>query len=80
MERFINIARGSLVSSTAIADALDSGVLIGCGLDVHEHEPVIEPRLMGRKNVTLTSHNAGGTLETYVSCPYLPHSLIFYYF
>ncbi|EHK97814.1 putative Glyoxylate reductase [Glarea lozoyensis 74030] len=64
--RFINIARGSLVSSTALADALDAGILIGCGLDVHEHEPAIDPRLIGRRNVTLTAHNAGGTLDTHI--------------
>ncbi|KAG9236525.1 D-isomer-specific 2-hydroxyacid dehydrogenase-like protein [Amylocarpus encephaloides] len=64
--RFINIARGSLVSTAALADALESRRLVGVGLDVHEEEPNVDPRLVGRRNVTLTAHNAGGTLETHI--------------
>ena len=63
-QRFINIARGSLVSTSALVTALQSGRLRGIGLDVHEDEPNIDERLKNQRNVTLTSHNAGGTLET----------------
>jgi len=62
--RFVNIARGSLVDEEAVADAVDEGRLIGVGLDVHEHEPRVNERLNGMRNVTLTAHNAGGTLQT----------------
>ncbi|CAG8953876.1 hypothetical protein HYFRA_00010837 [Hymenoscyphus fraxineus] len=64
--RFVNIARGSLVSTTALYNGLQSGRLIGLGLDVHENEPTIDARLKNHKNVTLTAHNAGGTLETHI--------------
>jgi lactate dehydrogenase-like 2-hydroxyacid dehydrogenase len=65
--RFINIARGSLVDEEAVADAVEQGRLAGVGLDVHEFEPVVNNRLKKLRAVTLTSHNAGGTLDTYVS-------------
>ncbi|KAF4627756.1 hypothetical protein G7Y89_g10391 [Cudoniella acicularis] len=64
--RFVNIARGSLVDEEALADAVESGWLVGVGLDVHENEPVVNERLKGLREVTLTAHNAGGTLETHI--------------
>ena len=63
--RFVNIARGSLVDEEAVADSVEQGRLIGVGLDVHEFEPRVNERLKRLKAVTLTSHNAGGTLDTY---------------
>lgn len=62
--RFVNIARGSLVDEEAVADAVEEGRLIGVGLDVHEFEPQVNQRLKNLRAVTLTSHNAGGTLDT----------------
>lgn len=62
--RFVNIARGSLVDEEAVADAVEEGRLVGVGLDVHEYEPKINERLKALRQVTLTAHNAGGTLDT----------------
>jgi phosphoglycerate dehydrogenase-like enzyme len=62
--RFVNIARGSLVDEEALADAVEEGRLVGVGLDVHEFEPFVNDRLKGMRQVTLTAHNAGGTLQT----------------
>ena len=62
--RLVNIARGSLVDENALADAIESGHIAAAGLDVHEHEPYVSPRLAKLRNVTLTCHNAGGALET----------------
>ncbi|KAK0117795.1 hypothetical protein ONS95_012121 [Cadophora gregata] len=64
--RLVNIARGSLVDDEAVADAVDEGRLVGVGMDVHENEPRVNERLKASKLVTLTSHNAGGTLETHI--------------
>lgn len=64
--RFINIARGSLVDEEALLKALDSGHLSGAGLDVHAKEPYVHPRLASHPKVTMTSHNAGGTVDTQV--------------
>jgi lactate dehydrogenase-like 2-hydroxyacid dehydrogenase len=62
--RFVNIARGSLVDEEAVADAVEEGRLVGVGMDVHENEPRVNERLKGLRQVTLTAHNAGGTLQT----------------
>lgn len=62
--RFVNIARGSLVDEEAVADAVEEGRLVGVGLDVHEFEPKVNERLKAMRQVTLTAHNAGGTLQT----------------
>lgn len=64
--RFINIARGSLVDEEALLQALDSGHLSGAGLDVHDNEPNVHPRLANHPKVMMMSHNAGGTVDTHV--------------
>lgn len=62
--RIVNIARGSLIDENALADALDSDHVAAAGLDVHTHEPNVSERLSRLWNVTLTSHTAGGSVET----------------
>lgn len=61
---FVNIARGSLVDEEALADAVEERRIAGAGLDVHEFEPKVNERLKALRQVTLTTHNAGGTLDT----------------
>jgi lactate dehydrogenase-like 2-hydroxyacid dehydrogenase len=63
--RFINVARGSLVDEEALVEALESGKISAAMLDVHEQEPNVNEKLARMRNVTLTCHNAGGTLETH---------------
>ena len=62
--RLVNVARGSLIDETALADALESGHIYAVGLDVHADEPRVNSRLAANRNATLTCHNAGGAFET----------------
>ena len=59
----INTARGALVDEDALCDALESGHLRGAGLDVYEHEPAVNPRLLAMKNVVLLPHIGSATEE-----------------
>lgn len=55
----INAARGGVVDTDALLDALDEGVLAGAALDVYESEPLdTGSRLLNFDNVVLTDHAA----------------------
>jgi len=60
----INTARGALVDEAALARALENGVIAGAGLDVYQHEPAVEPRLLSLANVVLLPHIGSATVET----------------
>ena len=56
----INTARGGLVDTSALIDALKNGKLSGAGLDVIEVE---SKQLLNNENVVLTPHNAFNSTE-----------------
>lgn len=60
----INTARGAIVDSDALADAIECGHLAGAGLDVYPQEPAIPPRLLALPQVVLTPHTGTNTVET----------------
>ena len=62
--RVVNIARGICVDEDALIDALESNRISAAGLDVHANEPFVNKRLSKMRNVTLTSHTGGGTVQT----------------
>lgn len=64
----INTARGPVVDSSALAEALNNGAIAGAGIDVFESEPPIEKKhaLLNAKNVIATPHIAFATKEALV--------------
>ena len=59
----VNIARGSVIDTAALAVALRSGHIAAAGLDVYESEPAPPAALLDLANVVLTPHVAGWSPE-----------------
>ena len=59
----VNIARGSVIDTAALAQALRAGTIAGAGLDVYESEPAPPDELLALDNVVLTPHVAGWSPE-----------------
>ncbi len=59
----INAARGGIVDEDALVTALEGGKLAGAGLDVWQHEPQIDPRLLALPNVVMLPHMGSATYE-----------------
>jgi glyoxylate reductase len=63
----VNTARGEIVDEEALCDLLEQGQLASAGLDVFEHEPEVNPRLLKlveANKVTLFPHMGSATLES----------------
>ncbi|RFU35997.1 hypothetical protein B7463_g381, partial [Scytalidium lignicola] len=60
----VNTARGAVMDEAALVEALDSGKVWSCGLDVFEQEPKIHPGLVANPNVLLVPHMGTWTVET----------------
>lgn len=62
----VNTARGGLVDTAALADALTGGKLAFAGLDVHEQEPIAAGNpVLKLGNVILTPHIGGVTYDSF---------------
>ncbi len=59
----INTARGEVIDENAMVRMLKAGELAGAGLDVYEHEPQINPKLLELDGVVLLPHMGSATLE-----------------
>lgn len=64
----VNLSRGHVVDIPALRDAILSGQLAGCAVDVFPEEPknnkeMFESELRGLPNTILTPHIGGSTLE-----------------
>lgn len=81
---FLNLARGEVVDVDALVEALKSGKVRGAAVDVFPQEPknnkeeFVSP-LRGLKNVILTPHIGGSTMEAQLNiAQFVPSKLIEY--
>ncbi|WP_144108055.1 2-hydroxyacid dehydrogenase [Paraburkholderia sp. BCC1886] len=61
----VNVSRGSVVDTAALAEALTTGKVAGAALDVYEGEPKPPQALLALRNVVLTPHVAGRSPEAF---------------
>jgi len=62
----VNTARGEVIDENALARLIEAGDLAGAGLDVFEHEPAVNPKLVKLARtgkVVLLPHLGSATLE-----------------
>jgi glyoxylate reductase len=62
----VNTARGEIIDENAMARLIDGGDIAGAGLDVFEHEPEVNPKLVKLARagkVVLLPHLGSATLE-----------------
>ena len=59
----INTSRGGVIDEKALLNALDSGEIVGAGLDVYESEPPTDWHLVKHSKVVATPHLASSTEE-----------------
>jgi len=61
--RIVNTARGDLIDESALADAIEAGLVGGAALDVFTKEPTVDHRLQLLPQVIATPHIAASTRE-----------------
>ncbi len=62
----VNTARGEVIDEAALVRMIEAGELAGAGLDVFEHEPAVNPRLLKLARagkVVLLPHMGSATIE-----------------
>ena len=59
----VNTSRGEVIDETALTKMLSKGEIAGAGLDVFEHEPAVNPKLLRLDNVVLLPHMGSATIE-----------------
>ena len=59
----VNTARGEVIDENALTRVLQSGDIAGAGLDVFEHSPAVNPKLLALDNVVLLPHMGSATFE-----------------
>ena len=60
----VNTARGEVIDENALARLLEQRRIAGAGLDVFEHEPAANPKLLKLDNVILLPHMGSATIES----------------
>src|SRR6202789_3279243 len=52
----VNTARGEIIDEDTLTQLLEAGEIAGAGLDVFEHEPAVNPKLLKLPNAVLLPH------------------------
>jgi len=59
----VNTARGEVIDENELARMIETRAIAGAGLDVFEHEPAINPKLLASDRVVALPHMGSATLE-----------------
>ncbi|MBC6441056.1 MAG: D-glycerate dehydrogenase [Rhodospirillales bacterium] len=59
----VNTSRGEVIDEAALTRMLRDNEIAGAGLDVFEHEPAVNPKLLALQNVVLLPHMGSATIE-----------------
>jgi glyoxylate reductase len=59
----VNTARGEVIDENELARMIEAGSIAGAGLDVFEHEPAINPKLLASDRVVALPHMGSATIE-----------------
>ncbi|MGW8205574.1 MAG: 2-hydroxyacid dehydrogenase [Hyphomicrobiaceae bacterium] len=59
----VNTARGEVIDENELARLIENQAIAGAGLDVFEHEPAINPKLLSSERVVALPHMGSATIE-----------------
>jgi glyoxylate reductase len=59
----VNTSRGEVIDENELARLIETGAISGAGLDVFEHEPAINPKLLASDRVVALPHMGSATIE-----------------
>ena len=59
----VNTSRGEVIDENELARLIEAGAISGAGLDVFEHEPAINPKLLASDRVVALPHMGSATIE-----------------
>ncbi len=59
----VNTARGEVIDENELARLVEQGAIAGAGLDVFEHEPAVNPKLLASDRVVALPHMGSATIE-----------------
>lgn len=59
----VNTARGEVIDENELARLIEAGSIAGAGLDVFEHEPAVNPKLLASDRVVALPHMSSATIE-----------------
>jgi glyoxylate reductase len=59
----VNTARGEVIDENELARLVEAQAIAGAGLDVFEHEPAVNPKLLASDRVVALPHMGSATIE-----------------